>query len=108
MHRGKPKKIIENHTTKGKKPGSWWRHLQERQAKKPEYKSLRHHKKKLIFHGDYEYTTIPDCLKIMQPEEWLHPEYENLFRLRDNRLYIHETPNIPFQKISRYSKNSRN
>jgi len=94
-------KLIEKYTTKEEKksPGSWWPHLQERQIKKPEYKPLRHHEKKKIFHNKHEYTTISDCLEIMQPEEWLLPEYESLLMLREDQEYIHGTPNIPFKKI---------
>ena len=94
-------KLIEKYTTKEeeKPPGSWWPDLDERQVKKPEYKPLRHHEERIIFHSEYDYTTIPDCLEIMQPEEWLLPEYADLIELRYDRWCIHGTQNIPFRKI---------
>jgi len=86
-------KLIEKYTMEEeeKPPGSWWPDLDERQVKKPEYKPLRHHEERIIFHSEYDYTTIPDCLEIMQPEEWLLPEYSDLIELRYDRWCIHGT-----------------
>ena len=95
-------KLIENYTTQERneeEEPDWWLNTAEYIFKRPEYKPLRHHEERIIFHGEYNYTTMPDCLEIMQPEEWLLSEYSNLIHLRYDRWYIHGTQNIPFRKI---------